>query len=120
MSDHGVEALLRPPVEKGVAYAAFMLAAIIYLYPTLFMLTEIVSHGTAVLFIGFGLYRYLQGKVISDYHKNLKRLPDYTIDSSKVVNVVVSSSKIVGSPTHATFAWKSGFGTSNTFTLIVS
>lgn len=84
MSEHGVEALLRPPVEKGVAYAAFMLAAIIYLYPTLFMLTEIVSHGTAVLFIGFGLYRYLQGKVISDYHKNLKRLPDYTIDSSKV------------------------------------
>ena len=84
MSDNTVEALLRPPVEINVAYAAFFLSSIIYLCPTIFMLTEKVSYGVSILFILFGIYRYKQGYVIKKYHMNLKRLPDFSMNSNDV------------------------------------
>jgi hypothetical protein len=84
MSDNTVEALLRPPVEINVAYAAFFLSLIIFLCPTIFMLTEKVSYGVALSFVAFGVIRYKQGYVIKNYHKNLKRLPDFKMNSNAV------------------------------------
>lgn len=91
MSETKIEALLRPTVEYNVAISSFVCAGIIYVQPSLFMLSESVSYGLSFGLCAFGAYRYKQGKVSHVYKKNLKRLPSFTMKSSEVP---VSKSKI--------------------------
>lgn len=48
-SDYPVEALLRPPIEFQSALAAWALALLAYMAPSLIMMTESVAYATAVL-----------------------------------------------------------------------
>jgi conjugal transfer pilus assembly protein TraD len=91
MNESTIEALLRPTVEKNVAFACYSCAALVYFEPTLFMLNETVSYGMSAAFCGFGYYRQRQGEVIARYQRNLKRLPSYLLKSS---DVPVSTTKI--------------------------
>ncbi len=82
--DDTIEALLRPAVELGVAISAFVCALFIFLAPSLFMLTEVVSYGVAALFIFMGAIRWREGWLIYSYQRNLKRLPSFVIKSSEI------------------------------------
>lgn len=91
MSDSTVEALLRPPVELGVALSCLLAAYVINFVPSVFMLTENVAFGFSILLLVFAYLRANEGWYIYRYQRNLKRMPKYEMTSSEIP---VSRSKI--------------------------
>lgn len=85
MSDkHLVEALLRPPVEF---YTTVMCGAAVLLCtqaPWAVAMTPSVGYGMSAGFAWLGLKRARQGWKIIRYHRNLRRLPHYTMSSRQV------------------------------------
>lgn len=79
-----VEALLRPPVEFYTTAICLIAAVLCILAPWAVALQPTVGMGLASGFILLGLKRAYEGWQIIRYHKNLKRLPLYTMSSKQV------------------------------------
>ena len=80
----GLEGLLRPPVELYSAFVAFGVAAIVFLEPRYFLLTDFAANSFITLAIGLGIIRMYQGYRIIAYHKILKCLKEYKMSSNEI------------------------------------
>lgn len=81
MSDHPVEALLRPPLEYYSAVAFLMIAFIAYRAPDVLMMTQGTAYVVVATLLYFSFKRFSQGHRIRRYQKGLRRLKPYTISS---------------------------------------
>ncbi|WP_422452164.1 type IV conjugative transfer system coupling protein TraD [Endozoicomonas sp. ALC066] len=79
-----IEALLRPPVEYLSAAICTGAASISLIAPSTLMMTPSVSYGSAVLLGSLATYRFLQGRKITRYQANMRRLPVYSVTSSEI------------------------------------
>ena len=84
MSEHPIEALLRPPVELWSTLAAFAAAAIAILTPWSLMMPPGVAYGAGILLLSMGLVRGRQALRVLRYQRNMRRLPTYKVGSSKI------------------------------------
>ncbi len=84
MSDHPIEALLRPPVEAWTAGTAAISAGICLLAPWALFMTPGVSWAAAGLFGALALYRGKQAWRIRRYQRSLRRLPRYVMGSKQI------------------------------------
>ena len=84
MSEHPIEALLRPPVELWSTLAAFAAAAIAILTPWSLMMPPGVAYGAGILLLSMGLVRGRQALRVLRYQRNMRRLPTYKVESSKI------------------------------------
>jgi len=90
-SDQLVETLLRPPVELTAATAYFLIALLMTIAPSYFMLTPSVGYMCALVLAYFALRRFLQGFRIYRYHFGLKRMSPYVLSDK---NIPVSNIKL--------------------------
>ncbi len=79
MSQHPLEALLRPPIELWSAACAFGSAVIALLAPSTLLMTPVVAFGTALLLIGLGGLRTYQACQLLRYQRNLRKQPRYQL-----------------------------------------
>lgn len=79
-----VESLLRPPVEFYTALASIGAAVLCIVAPWALALTPSVGYGLGAGFGYLAFIRLRQGWKIVRYHRNLKRLPYYTMSSRQV------------------------------------
>jgi conjugative coupling factor TraD (TOL family) len=79
-----LEGLLRPPLEWITSSATLIAASLIFFYPGIFLLPEDLSEFLSAALILFGLVRFIQGYKIWRYHRNLKRMPAYSITSEQL------------------------------------
>ncbi len=79
-----LEGLLRSPVEWITTLAAVIAASLLFMRPTLFLLSNSLAYGLACSIILLGFYRFYQGLKVWRYQKNLKRMPVYAITSKEL------------------------------------
>ncbi len=79
-----LEALLRPPLEWFTFLSAFLVASLMVYFPNWFLLPERTLKQLAVVLVVFGCYRLKQGYCIYRYHRNLKKMPVYTMTPLKL------------------------------------
>lgn len=79
-----LEGLLRPPLEWITASSTMIAACFIFLYPKMFLLSGSLSEILSSILFLFGLIRFYQGYKIWRYHRNLKRMPTYSITSEQL------------------------------------
>lgn len=79
-----VENLLRPPYELLSAATCFTAGAFCALSPQLLLMPPILGYAHAGLFSAYGGYRFLQGRFVARYQRNLKKLPAFQMDASKL------------------------------------
>src|SRR5476651_723720 len=85
MSDrHVIETLLRPAVELNSASVAMAAGYICIAAPWAVALTPSIGYGMAAGFFILALYRARQGLYILRYRRNIRRLPRYQIDSTRI------------------------------------
>ncbi|MDP8185312.1 type IV conjugative transfer system coupling protein TraD [Phocoenobacter skyensis] len=84
MSKHILEGLLRPPVEFYPAFVHSSCAFICVAAPWSLALNPSIGYGLGGAFGCLAYVRFKQGWKIVRYHRNLKRLPDYSLTSSQV------------------------------------
>ena len=84
MSDHPIEALLRPPVEITTGVAALASAFIAVSAPDVLMMTPSVAQGTGCLLGLYGIWCVKQGWYIVRYQRNLRRQKTFEIAASKI------------------------------------
>ncbi len=84
MSEHPIEALLRPPVELWSTLVAFATAAIAILAPWSLMMPPGVAYGAGTLLLLIGLIRGRQALRVLRYQRNMRRMPTYIVRSSKI------------------------------------
>jgi conjugative coupling factor TraD (TOL family) len=84
MADHPLEVLLRPPVELWSGTVSLSSGIICAMAPSTLMMTPSVGYTSAAILAGFGMYRLNQGSKILSYQQNLKRLPRFSMSSSKI------------------------------------
>lgn len=81
---YNVESLLRPPVEYYTSVISGSAAALCAYAPWAVAMTPSVGYGMAAGFAYLGVQRFREGRRISKYHKNLKRLPYYALTSKEI------------------------------------
>ena len=79
-----VEDLLRPPVELYSASIALLFATLLWVAPSLILMTTSVAHLSAVLLLILALWRFFQGLKIIRYKRGLKKLPYYSMSGNDV------------------------------------
>ena len=79
-----VESLLRPPVELFSAVTYTMLAIVILIAPSYFMVTPIVSVGGFFILLVMAGIRFRQGYRILHYQFGLRHIPEYVLSDAKV------------------------------------
>ncbi len=86
MSDkYQIEALLRPPVELWSVGTSVATAAIAVMTPSaLFMPPSVAYMAALALLLCVALPRYLQARRVLIYQRNLRRLPSYSLRSTKI------------------------------------
>ena len=84
MSDHPIEALLRPPVELWSAFTSACVAAICVGAPHQLLMSTRLGQAVGAAFALFALYRARQGLAVISYQRNLRRLKTYTLDAGQV------------------------------------
>jgi len=84
VSQHPIEALLRPPVEFWSTLVAFATAAIAILAPWSLMMPPGVAYGAGALLFLMGLIRGRQALRVLRYQRNMRRLPTYRMQSNKI------------------------------------
>ena len=86
MSDrYQIEALLRPPVELWSVGASVATAAIAIMAPSALFMPQSVAYMAALaLLLCVALPRYLQARRVLVYQRNLRRLPHYSLRSTKI------------------------------------
>jgi len=84
VSQHPIEALLRPPVELWSTLVAFATAAIAILAPWSLMMPPGVAYGAGALLLVMGLIRGRQALRVLRYQRNMRRLPTYRVQSNKI------------------------------------
>ena len=75
MSQHPIEALLRPPVEFWSTVVAFATATIAMLAPWALMMPPGVAYTAGAALSVLGLVRGRQAWRVMRYQRNLRRLP---------------------------------------------
>lgn len=84
MTNHPVEALLRPPVEITTGVTALAAAGMSALAPEAIMVTPVVGYGAAAVFTGYGLWWLSKGLDVIRYQRNLRRLPSFQMKTSQI------------------------------------
>ncbi len=84
MSAHPIEALLRPPVELWSALVAFATAAIAIMAPWALMMPPGIAYAAGGVLGLIGLIRGRQGWRVLRYQRNMRRLPNYRLQSSQI------------------------------------
>ena len=84
MSEHPIEALLRPPVELWSAFTSACVAAICVGAPHQLLMSTRLGQAVGAAFALFALYRARQGLAVIAYQRNLRRLKTYTLDAGQV------------------------------------
>lgn len=84
MSQHPIEALLRPPVELWSALVAFATAAIAVLAPWALMMPPGVAYGAGAVLSLIGMIRGRQAWRVLRYQRNMRRLPTYQVRARKI------------------------------------
>ncbi len=84
MSEHPIEALLRPPVELWSTLVAFATAAIAILAPWSLMMPPGVAYGAGGLLLLMGVIRGRQAWRVLRYQRNMRRMPTYKMRSNKI------------------------------------
>ena len=84
MSQHPIEALLRPPVELWSTVVAFATAAIAMLAPWALMMPPGVAYTAGAALSVLGLVRGRQAWRVMRYQRNMRRLPIYKVRSNKI------------------------------------
>lgn len=84
MSQHPVEALLRPPVELYSTVAALSAAGLAVLAPSAFLMTPAVADAAAGMLVMFGLWRGAQGWRVLAYQRGLRRLLSYVLAAEAI------------------------------------
>lgn len=79
MTNNAFENLLRAPWEWMVTLCAVLLALLIAHHPYLFALSPRAANMTALLFVGFGIVRFLEGLKIYCYKKRLLTLKFFSM-----------------------------------------
>ena len=78
-NQHLVETLLRPPVELFAATSYGLIALLMAVAPSYFMLTPSVAYFCAFILLYFAIRRFIQGFKIVRYHFGLKRMSPYVM-----------------------------------------
>jgi conjugative coupling factor TraD (TOL family) len=84
VSEHPIEALLRPPVELWSAFTCGCVAAICAGAPHKLLMSDRLGLAVAAAFAAFALYRASQGLAVVRYQRNLKRLKPYALDADQI------------------------------------
>ncbi|MCG7953145.1 MAG: type IV conjugative transfer system coupling protein TraD [Candidatus Thiodiazotropha endolucinida] len=84
MSQHPIEALLRPPVELWSTLVAFATATIAILAPWALMMPPGVAYGAGAVLLLIGLIRGRQAWRVLRYQRNMRRLPTYQVRARKI------------------------------------
>jgi conjugative coupling factor TraD (TOL family) len=84
VSQHPIEALLRPPVELWSTVVAFATATIAILAPWALMMPPGVAYVAGAALTVLGLVRGRQAWRVLRYQRNMRRLPTYTLRSDKI------------------------------------
>ena len=84
MSQHPIEALLRPPVELWSMLVAFAAATIAILAPWALMMPPGVAYGAGAALSLVGLIRGRQAWRVLRYQRNMRRLPTYKVRARKI------------------------------------
>jgi conjugative coupling factor TraD (TOL family) len=84
VSQHPIEALLRPPVELWSALVAFAAAAIAWLAPWALMMPPGVASSAGAGLALIGLLRGRQAWRVIRYQRHMRRLPTYTVQAGQI------------------------------------
>jgi conjugative coupling factor TraD (TOL family) len=84
VSQHPIEALLRPPVELWSTVVAFATATIAMLAPWALMMPPGVAYTAGTALTVLGLVRGRQAWRVMRYQRNMRRLPIYKVRSNKI------------------------------------
>jgi len=84
VSDHPIEALLRPPVELTTGAVSVAAAVLSALAPEALMVTPSVGYGGAVVLGAYGLWWVRKGSRVVKYQNNLRRLPHFEMAATSV------------------------------------
>ncbi len=84
MSNHRLEALLRPPVELMTGVVSITSGIIAGIGPELFMITPSVGQGSAVALIAYGVWWMRKGNKIIRYQRNLRTLKYFVLSPTKI------------------------------------
>ena len=84
MSEHPIEALLRPPVEFWSVLTAGCAAGLCYFAPQNLLMSDDIGQGTAALLGSFAMWRFRQGWRAVSYQRNLRRLPVYSLPANRI------------------------------------
>ncbi|MCY4264636.1 MAG: type IV conjugative transfer system coupling protein TraD [Gammaproteobacteria bacterium] len=84
MSNHPVEALLRPPVELWSTATALSAGILAWMAPWALMMPPGVAQIAGCFFILFGLWRARQGWRVLRYQRQLRHLPDYQLEAAHI------------------------------------
>ena len=84
MSQHPIEALLRPPVELWSMAVAFATAVIAVLAPWALMMPPGIAYGAGAALTMLGLVRGRQAWRVIRYQRNMRKLPTYQLRANKI------------------------------------
>jgi conjugative coupling factor TraD (TOL family) len=84
VSDHPVEALLRPPIELWSSFVAFAVGGIAISAPWVLMMPPGIAFACGGSLFLFGAYRGKQAWRVIRYHRHMKKLPNYLMSSDHV------------------------------------
>ena len=84
MSEHPIEALLRPPVELWSAFTSACVAAICAGTPHKLLMSDRLGLAVAAALAAFALYRARQGLAVVRYQRNLRRLKPYSLAAAQI------------------------------------
>jgi len=84
VSQHPIEALLRPPVELWTTLVAFATATIAILAPWALMMPPGIAYSTGAALGLLGLIRGRQAWRVIRYQRNMRKLPTYMLRADKV------------------------------------
>jgi len=84
VSQHPIEALLRPPVELWTTLVAFATATIAILAPWALMMPPGIAYSTGAALGLLGLIRGRQAWRVISYQRNMRKLPTYMLRADKI------------------------------------
>ncbi|KUM40149.1 type IV conjugative transfer system coupling protein TraD [Pseudomonas sp. EpS/L25] len=82
--NHALDTLLRPAVELYTVQVCLALAFLCVFAPWAVALTPLFGLVTAVVFLGFGIYRFRQALRVLRYRRNIRRLSRYSMTSKEI------------------------------------
>jgi len=84
VSQHPIEALLRPPVELWTTLVAFVTATIAILAPWALMMPPGIAYSAGAALCLLGLIRGRQAWRVIRYQRNMRKLPTYMLRADKI------------------------------------